>query len=252
QATGSSLSYATTIYRAARELVLAGETRLGTLVCVESPTCTDIERVSRDVGSRLGFQPVYSAKTSLAQPDFTAECLGARNAGVQVLVISLDSNSITRVANSCARQGYHPRFTGIAQATTDRFKSDPNLSTMIWASNVFPYFEAGTPATDEFHAAVATYGKDVVLGWGVAAGWTAGKLFARATARLPENPTRDDVLKGLWSIKDDDLGGLTGPLTFTEGRPATPVFCWFDVSVRGQSWVSPDGFQRHCERPPRL
>jgi branched-chain amino acid transport system substrate-binding protein len=251
-ATGSKLSYATTIYRAARELVPKGETKLGTLVCVESSTCTDIERVSRELGAKLGMQPVYSAKTSLAQPDFTAECLGARNAGVQIMVVSLDSNSISRLAGNCARQDYRPRFTAIAQGTIDRFKSDPNLATMIWASNVFPYFQVGTPGTDEFHAAAAVYGKDLPLSWGTAAGWTAGKLFEKATANLPPNPTRDDVLRGLWSIKNDDLGGITAPLTFTEDKPATPSFCWFSISIKDQAWTSPDRFQRHCEPPPQV
>jgi branched-chain amino acid transport system substrate-binding protein len=71
-------------------------------------------------------------------------------------------------------------------------------------------------------------------------------LFERATARLPEPPTRQAVLEGLWSLRDDTLGGLTQPLTFTRGRPAQPRACWFNMTIRDRRWISPDQFALHC------
>lgn len=68
----------------------------------------------------------------------------------------------------------------------------------------------------------------------------------RAAARLPEPPTSEAILEGLWSMKDDNLGGLTEPLTFIKDKPAVPKACWFDVRIRERKWVSPDNFDYHC------
>ena len=45
---------------------------------------------------------------SLTQPNFTAECLAARNAGLTFLMLGMDTNSERRVISSCAQQGYNP------------------------------------------------------------------------------------------------------------------------------------------------
>ena len=199
-----------------------------------------------------GFEVVYQARASLAQPDFTAECLGARNARADLLFIQLDPNSIGRFAASCARQDYRPNYTAIPPAISAQASEDPNLSTMIGATNVFPFFQTGTPALDEFRQAVKAFARDGVRGWPTAAGWVSGKLFERAAADLPEPPTTDALLRRLWSFKNDDLGGLTVPLSFTEGAPAAPVMCWWNIAIHDGAWASPDGFKRHCRPVPAL
>jgi len=63
---------------------------------------------------------------------------------------------------------------------------------------------------------------------------------------MPEPPTTAAILKGLWSLQNDDLGGITHALTFAQGKTAPRVACWFNVATKGGAWISPDGFQRHC------
>ena len=131
----------------------------------------------------------------------------------------LDSTSIARLAASCARRGFRPVFVAEGPLIVDRFKDDPNLVGMVGAANVFPWFQSGTPATDEYQAAVKRFGDGIsTVGGGPPLGWVSGKLFQKAAANLPEPPTTEAVLKGLWSIRDDTLGRLTGFLTFTEGQ----------------------------------
>jgi branched-chain amino acid transport system substrate-binding protein len=83
-------------------LVPQGKTKLGTVMCAEVSACRDGEHVFSEHAKSLGFEYVYKGQASLAQPDFTAECLAARNAGVQSLLIFLDTQSLTRFAASCA------------------------------------------------------------------------------------------------------------------------------------------------------
>ena len=62
---------------------------------------------------------------------------------------------------------------------------------MISSTTVFPYFQTGTPAADEFHNAVQDFGKAANIGVAMAQGWTTGKLMEKAGAALPEPPTTE-------------------------------------------------------------
>ena len=220
--------------------------KLATVTCAEATACGDADKLFAANAAKFGFQQVYRARASIAQPDYTAECLAGRNSGADVFMVVLDGNSVGRFAAACARQSYKPQFSTIVTIVLDRFKDDPNLGSIVASSHVFPYFQSGTPASDEYQAAFKAYGGGLGNGVGVAAGWTAGKLLEKAAARVPEPPTSQALLAGLWTIKNDNLGGLTYPLTFNEGKPAAPRGCWFNTAVKGGKWVSPDGFKLRC------
>jgi branched-chain amino acid transport system substrate-binding protein len=234
-----------------RPLLQEGKRKLGWLVCVEAASCDRMDKLYAAGAARLGYEVVYRGKASVAQPDYTAECLSAQRAGVQFFLFGLDSASIDRVALACSRQGYHPQWLAGHAMLVDRQKQNSNLAGLWGTFPLFPYFQTGTPATDEYRRVMTQYGGSVPLGSGSATGWAAAKLFEKAAAHLPEPPTSQALLDGLWSIKDDTLGGLTAqPLTFQREQPATPRSCWFNVRIVDQNWVGPDGFQRHCEDPP--
>jgi len=228
----------------ARAAAARGKKKAGILSCQEAQICRDLLNLGPAAVERYGMQIVYKGQASLAQPDFTAECLNARNAGVELLLMSMDTNSVGRIARSCAQQGFRPYFGFGASIIADSLKDDPNLNGhLLGDSNVFLWFQGDTPATQEFQAAAKKYG--LTLGVGAATGWTSGKLLERAAAGLAA-PTSEAILKGLWSIKNDNLGGLTAPLTFTEGQTAKTGACWFDVVVEGNKWGTPDGFKLNC------
>ena len=229
-----------------RQLVPSGATKLASLMCSEAQGCTDWDRLMAAEAKNYGFAQVYRGRGSLVQPDYTAECLAARNAGAQVFFILHDVNSIGRVASSCARQGYKPRFAIPFPLAAERFKDDPNLDSVVGSATVFPWFESDTPATQEFQKALKDFGNVSVTGGGPSIGWTAGKLLEAAGARLPEPPTSAAILEGLWSLKGDTLGNLTGPLTYEREKPAPLKSCWFDLALVKGRWASPDGFALHC------
>lgn len=246
QPSGATL-YLTMVLSTAQLAIPKGNTKLGTLVCAEPfKACTDVERVFRERAGSVGLDLVYQGRASVAQPDYTAECLAARNAGVQVLYVILDSNSVSRLTGSCARQAYEPQYGLPSSIVQDRYKDDSHLDGVAGATNIFPWFQTGTPATEEFHQALDAYGGGMQPGAGIAAGWAAGKLLERAGGGLTQPPATASILRGLWTIKDDTLGGLTYPLTFTEGNPAARESCWFNISVKEGSWYSPDRFKVLC------
>lgn len=240
---GHSL-YHTWMPSVAEQVVPNGKSKLGTLICVEASSCDEANSVIAEDAKAAGFDHVYRGRASLAQPDYTAECLAARNAGVNVFFAILDQNSMSRLGAACARQAYRPTFAMVGQATAEAMKEDPNLVGAVSSSSVFPYFQLGTAATDEFHAAVRGYGATPSVG--LSFGWAAGKLLERAGMNLSEPPTKELVLDGLWSLKDDTLDGLTAPLTFVREQPPKPFSCWFDLAIVDKKWTSPDGYRLHC------
>lgn len=230
----------------ADQVVATGRTKLGTLICLEIPQCDTADRIFAETAPGLGFDHVYRGRASFTQPDFAAQCLRARDAGADVLFILLDIPSVRRVQASCARHAYRPRLGVSGASVQENMKDDPNLDGLIASSWTFPYFQSGTPATDEFQAAFAAHGAGLTRGVLTSAGWTAGKLLEKAAARLPEPPTSAAILAGLWTMTNDTLGGLTLPLTFVANQPARPRGCWFNMAVRDGAWRSPDGYALHC------
>ena len=230
----------------ARMLVPRGVTKIGTIVCVEIPECSNGERVWSNSAKRVGMEYIYRAKASLTQPDFTAECLAARNAGAQSLFVLMDPNTVGRIAASCARQNSHPTIALMGTALAAFMERDPNLDGLVAHTTIVPWFTSGTPATDEFQSAMAQFGKDVspyTAVWG----WVSGKLLEKAGANLPEPPTTAAILDGLWSIKDDTLGGMTMPLTFVRDEKPKGLACGYDIFVQKGRWVSPDNSALHCQ-----
>ena len=78
--------------------------------------------------------------------------------------------------------------------------------------------------------------------------WSGLGMLAVAAAKdLTATPTSAEFFQGLWSIKDDLLGGLTPqPITFVANQPAHGRACWFNLVVKDGHWTTPDAFQAHC------
>ena len=244
-------SFGSTLLRAALSAfaemaVPAGKTRLGTLQCVEAQICEDGDRIWNDEAPALGFRPVYRARASLAQPDFTAECLRARQAGVQTWIINLDATSLSRLAAACTRQGFRPTFGMGSSNAAPHLAKDPNIGELIVGLPYFPWFLRDTPGRQQFHDAMARYAPSLTPSAGHANGWSAAKLMERALRTVSGPVTSEAILAALWSLRGDDLDGVTAPLTYAPNQNAVRAICWANVTVRDGNWISPDGGRVHC------
>ena len=230
----------------AEQLVPEGKKKLATMVCREATPCTRGDKLFRELAHTVGFDLVYQAQSSIAQPDFTAECLNAKAAGAQTFFILMDINSLSRVATACARQGYRPVYAYHQNTAVPAQAANAELDGAAIAATAFPWFADDTAGSAEFQAAMARYGEGLEAIGTHAAGWAAAKLFERAAANLNAPPTPASVLDGLWKIRDDDLGGLTYPLTFVKDQPATARVCWFNIRIRGTKFTAPNGSRSTC------
>ena len=227
-----------------------GLKKLGTMTCVESNVCEQANQVWAKKAAEFGFEMVYQGRVSLGQPDFTAECLAARNAGVQLMFFGFDDKSAGRVANSCGRQSFRPQYIHTFQAASPAMLDNPNLDGMIVGTLTFPWVADDTPARHEFREAFARYLPGTAPLGAHASGWVAGKLFEEGEKNLPASFSGPDLLTGLWQIRNNDLGGLTHPLSFFPDRGAERRTCWSSVAVQKGKFVLTGSSQLVC-RPQR-
>jgi hypothetical protein len=96
---------------------------------------------------------------------------------------------------------------------------------------------------------MARYAPGVSLLDGHVEAWAAGKVLQIGAAQLPDGDVkvlRKALLTGLYAIpKGYDLG-ITAPLEYNPGKPATPVVCWFLETIHNHRFVPVNGGQRAC------
>ena len=227
-----------------------GKRRFGALSCRESEGCRHAEHYWFEQGwvTEAGMEPVYRGQISIAQPDYTAECLTAQRSGVEVLAVVADGATARRVAASCARQGYRPTLSIAGPAVDERLAgagASEALEGTLGTVATFPYILRDTPATAEFHAAITRFGTGEPLSAAAAQGWVSAKLFERAASGA-EPLTAERILDGLWSLSGETLGGLTAPRTFAREGNNADVRCFFVMQLRGRAWTAPRGAELLC------
>jgi branched-chain amino acid transport system substrate-binding protein len=231
-----------------RAAVAAGHANLGFLYCVEDPICTGAEQylITNGHAKADGANPVYSASFSLTQPDFTAQCLDAQQAGANVLFLGGDGGSLERLARDCSAQNYHPLYEAESIGVSQSMASDATLNGMISSQATFPWMDGFTPAQATYQAAIKQYAPSLV-GSGASSGeWTSGMLAVAADQDLGATPTSAQFFQGLWTIKNDNLGGLSPPLTFNANGNASPTSCYFLVTLQNGQFVDPNHGNYQC------
>jgi branched-chain amino acid transport system substrate-binding protein len=237
-------------YGYAKAMLDHGSKKVGSIYCTETPICKLGNDIWAKYASRLGLQVVYEGQISVTQPDFTAQCLQASRNGAQSMIVFADASSVGRFADACSRQGYHPLIVNPLPVTDSAKMASLDGSVSVIAG--FPWFiTSGSPALSEYGRAIAHYDPNPT-GALSGTGWTAGKALELALERSlaqSTNPSSAGIFKGLWSFRGETLGGLTPPLTFSQGQPSPEVLCAHLVKVSGGQWVAPQGVQAAYCKP---
>jgi len=215
----------------------------GDWYCIESASvCGSLDNDWNNKGyaRAAGFHPVIRQQISLAQPDFTADCLAARGKSVRALTVLGDADTVIRAARSCTQQGYNPIYITEGTGFTDQALTTPGLKDNLWSPYpVLPYFSTA-PAVTAMNAVLDKYYPGMTKNpntWSefAAQAWTAGLLIAHAVknAGIAAGGTVSpaDITKGLDTVSGQTLGGFSPSLTFTAGQPH-PVDCWYTGRVQ--------------------
>ncbi len=238
-----------TEFAAARDLLGTGK-KVGFISCQEVQQCSDYATTFPDFSSKAGFTPVFAGRASLTAPDFTANCLQARNAGAEVLFLRIDINSVKRIARDCSRQGFKPAYVTAPVLTDPSSPSNPAMDRLIIPSQQFPFTNNSLPEEQRFRSVLLrTIGLDQIFA-AHAQGWNVANIFAKAAQSIAPDATPSTalLLKGLYSFKKETLGGMSQPLTYVEGKPPAHVnnMCAFPMQILGGKWTAPKGNKASC------
>jgi branched-chain amino acid transport system substrate-binding protein len=231
----------TTKYGAPAEVALAKAshaTKLGQFYCVELASCTSgVPLLKQAVAQTTGVTIAYTTGISLASTNFTSQCLAAQQAGVTALIPSGAPANIEGAAASCTQQGYKPVYIQSGTAWAPVMGTDPGLKDNTWLSfSQYPYFVTSQPGIKALDAAIDKYYPGVRSNPNAPSGelvnaWASGTLLKDALQagglQAGTAPTTAVLLKGLYTMKNQTLGGLVPPLTFKKGQ-IHDVNCWFE------------------------
>jgi branched-chain amino acid transport system substrate-binding protein len=228
-----------------------GATNFGVVYCTDVSACAQAVPLWKADASSLGLKLGYLAGASDAAPNYTAQCLAAKQAGVNAMFAAgVPTNTL---ADDCAQQGYKPLWVGSEGTINARSAKDPNLEGAVSDQQSFPWFLDSTPATKEFHKYMGSYLGKAESPAVVSASWTGAQMFAEAVKEglaaggSSTAVTSSTVLSGLYAFHNQTMGGLAPPLTFTQGQP-TAVNCWFLTKVKHGTYTAPLGMKPQCEK----
>ncbi len=226
----------------------AGAKTYGLIYCTEVPACAQAVPVTKSLAKSVPIDVTYSAGASNSQPDYTAVCLGAKSSGAQALFPA--GVAPNRIADDCARQGYHPIWITSQGTIAPQDIKDPNLANATGDLQDFPWMLDATPAQKLFHKIEGPELKKAQTQANVAFAYVGAQLFAKAASlgvpKSDTSPTAQDILTGLYSLHDETLGGLAPPLTFVQGK-ANPVSCVFLYGVKKGKYVATHGSKTFCQ-----
>ncbi len=224
----------------------AGKNSFGSVYCAEAAVCKQVLPALAGYAKAFQLNMSTSAAIAVSAPSYTAQCLAAKQAGAQALIIDASYAAGSRFAPACAQQGYSPVYVIPSGAFDNRYLQMSQVNGAYVPTTNALWFDS-TPAVAQFQQAMAKYEASTALGPNPMSGWTGGVLFGAAAATLPAKPTAADVFSALYSLpKNDTLNGLTPPLNFHSGAPASQVTCFFLGEIQGGKLTAPKGTTAIC------
>ncbi|MFI5040364.1 MAG: ABC transporter substrate-binding protein [Acidimicrobiales bacterium] len=230
-----------------------GFKHFGAVFCAEAAQCKLAITFLKAQATKVGIDFAYGGTVSSTAADYTATCLAAKNAGVDILELGVPSyDTGLNIAQSCDRQGYHPAWFVPGEAMSSKYLGSPLFNDTFGSPPVLPWF-ADVPANADFKAAMTAANVNLSTAdepLTASDNWAAGTLLQKAVALsgVTGMPTSADILAGLAKVNNETLGGFTPPLTFTDPTNK-PVPCFFVMRIQSQKFTLPQGTQVTCNPP---
>jgi branched-chain amino acid transport system substrate-binding protein len=230
-------------------------TKIAEFYCAEDPLCAEIVPVLKSTAAANGVSVVAVSEISAAQPNYTAQCLAARQAGATYVGIGESVTAVEAMAADCSRQGYFPWYQIADGGVSKSFTSAVGLNTKSFGYETgLPFFDTTASAAKKMIAAIKktapqilsnpNYNQDNVSMYASAV--LFGQALEAGTAGKSGPVTTQEIYKGLYTIHNDTLGGLSPPLTFKPNQP-NPVDCWYWVGMAHHHFTTPDGLKPVCK-----
>jgi branched-chain amino acid transport system substrate-binding protein len=244
---GAGMNDIASVWGQTKVASLSGKTNFGVLYCAEIAACASAIPIVKAAAAGNGVKITYTGSISQSAPDYTAQCLAAQQSGTNSIVVDA---SVTKVADDCAKQGYHPQWIESEGTLNQQLRTNPNYNGVLANVAFAPWQLDSTPALKEFHAAVGNLVDTSSVPYQVIGTWTGAKLFQAAAeagvSATDSNPSAQDIYNGLYSLNGTTLGGLSAsPETFVKGQPNI-LKCMYVMGIKDGQWTAPYGLQTFC------
>ena len=227
----------------------AGIKKQANFYCVEVAICQSATVQAKALLPKVGITQVYAAGIGFAAPNYSAQCLAAKQAGATALSVGDASGVVTKVAQDCATQGYTPIELGNDGTVAIAWLGIPAMEGNIDVQPEIPWF-VHNAATKPMYDALNKYAPSVITGpnFGevVVQSWAAGNELQLAAAHLGAHPTAADIIRGLYALpKGTTLNGISPPITFTKGKPSSHP-CFYEMGIKHAKFVQLNGGKPFC------
>ena len=229
-----------------RVAVPQGKKNLGVFVCAESAICTHGADIAKKVAPKFGFTQVYTGSASFASPGYTAECLNMKSKNVEALIVIFPASATRNIARDCAQQGVKMIYALANGVMEGDFNKDPSFEGSAITQTVFPFAGSNAAPAVEYANAMRKYAPNQISNPASASGWAAGKAFGEAVQRVKGPVTTAKLLAALHSFKNETIGGVTIPLTYSNG-PIVPRPCYFLSVIKSGAYVPQNGGKFVCQ-----
>jgi len=188
--------------------------KVGFVYCREAQQCKGAADEARPLAEQAGLQVVYTAQVSLAQPDYTAEAISARNAGAEAVAVFADNQTAVRFIRSADRQGWKPAVSTQQSGYDERMLSIKETEGM-YTSAIVPDFSTD-PRLGNYRKAMDKLpgGIRATIGAGT---FVVGQLLEKLAPGFPDNPTPEDFIRAMEGLRGETMGGLLPPISFHSG-----------------------------------
>ena len=212
------------------------------LYCAEVALCSQALGPLRANLPKFGSKLVYASAIGFAAPNYSAQCLAAKQAGATSMTVGDATQIVNKVVQNCAAQGYDPiQLSGDGTVGISRL-SIPQFNGNVDAQPDVPFFVHNS-ATDPMYAALKKYYPSQLtnpnFGEIVVENWADAILLqdALGEVKLASTPTAAEVTTGMYNLpQGTTLGGLTPPLHFKKGKPTTNV-CFFYMGIKNGKFI---------------
>lgn len=223
--------------------------KLGIFYCSEVAACSLQKDGVKSLLPFHGLSVAYEAQISFAQPDYTAETLGAQRAGVDIILTFADLATLARVSQSAHRQGYRPVMSGVQLIQhSDTFAYADELDGIVSFSRIPTY---DSPKMADYVRAMNLYQPKAPKGELGAAAYVIGKLLElRIAPLLDDDPSSAELIDALYSLKGETMGGVFPGITFPHESDRSNVnLCAIPITFKDKKFVPRDAAQTFACAP---
>jgi len=215
----------------------------------EAQSAAEYAAQVKSFGKNVGVSVVVSAELSSSQPDYTAFCQLLKTSGVNEYFLALSTATAQKVTNQCYQQGVRLPQVLLGYQTSPALVKSAAYQGSIAQDLTAPFFDTSVPAVAAYRSAMKKYApsvlgtdKDSSAG---TMGWSLAEMLSYAV-KHGGGITSADIFKGLYTAKNETLGGLIAPVTYVEGKN-TSIGCAFVWAIRSQDYtLTTNGIKPVC------